>query len=101
MSGGASENALWWPPAKVAGRYLGPYLAGIDTGEALHDVVEDHHPALELALQAADAAAGWRDYDSALRWLAVAERLNIVLPPLYAEKRVAWRGAAFSSSSST
>jgi sulfide:quinone oxidoreductase len=22
-----SENALWWPPSKVAGRYLAPYLA--------------------------------------------------------------------------
>jgi sulfide:quinone oxidoreductase len=25
----ASEGPLWWPPAKVAGRYLGPYLASI------------------------------------------------------------------------
>jgi sulfide:quinone oxidoreductase len=23
-----SENALWWPPSKVAGRYIAPYLAG-------------------------------------------------------------------------
>jgi len=23
-----SEDALWWPPSKVAGRYLAPYLAG-------------------------------------------------------------------------
>jgi sulfide:quinone oxidoreductase len=23
----ASENALWWPPSKVAGKYLAPYLA--------------------------------------------------------------------------
>jgi hypothetical protein len=22
-----SEHALWWPPAKIAGRYLAPYLA--------------------------------------------------------------------------
>ena len=33
LSGGAGETAevsttaLWWPPAKIAGRYLGPYLA--------------------------------------------------------------------------
>jgi len=29
-SGGASSaagQALWWPPAKIAGRYLAPYLA--------------------------------------------------------------------------
>ena len=23
-----SEEALWWPPSKVAGKYLAPYLAG-------------------------------------------------------------------------
>jgi sulfide:quinone oxidoreductase len=23
-----SDHALWWPPAKIAGRYLAPYLAG-------------------------------------------------------------------------
>jgi sulfide:quinone oxidoreductase len=22
-----SEEPLWWPPAKIVGRYLGPYLA--------------------------------------------------------------------------
>lgn len=33
ISGGAGENIavdtepLWWPPAKIAGRYIGPYLA--------------------------------------------------------------------------
>lgn len=24
--GGVSEQALWWPPSKIAGRYLSPYL---------------------------------------------------------------------------
>ena len=24
----ASDHSLWWPPAKIAGRYLAPYLAG-------------------------------------------------------------------------
>jgi sulfide:quinone oxidoreductase len=28
-----SEEALWWPPNKLAGRYLAPYLSG-QTGEA-------------------------------------------------------------------
>jgi sulfide:quinone oxidoreductase len=27
-SGAASARPLWWPPAKIAGRYLGPYLSG-------------------------------------------------------------------------
>lgn len=26
----ASDHALWWPPGKIAGAYLGPYLAGPD-----------------------------------------------------------------------
>lgn len=25
---GVSDSTLWWPPSKVAGMYLGPYLAG-------------------------------------------------------------------------
>jgi sulfide:quinone oxidoreductase len=28
--GEAKRHALWWPPTKVAGRYLAPYLAGLD-----------------------------------------------------------------------
>ena len=27
-----SDHILWWPPTKVAGRYLAPYLAGRETG---------------------------------------------------------------------
>jgi sulfide:quinone oxidoreductase len=27
-SGAASARPLWWPPAKIAGHYLGPYLGG-------------------------------------------------------------------------
>lgn len=29
----ASEGSLWWPPAKIAGKYLGPYLASIAEDE--------------------------------------------------------------------
>lgn len=29
-----SEHALWWPPSKVAGRYLAPYLATLDASLA-------------------------------------------------------------------
>jgi sulfide:quinone oxidoreductase len=89
--GGASEDALWWPPAKIAGRYLAPFLAGDEQMVPLHDVHADHHPGLELALDAADAAATWDDYESALRWLSVAEQLNIVLPSGWDAKRSAWQ----------
>ena len=41
MTGGrdaVGEHVLWWPPTKVAGRYLAPYLAGRETGTvAPHD----------------------------------------------------------------
>lgn len=33
--GGASLDYLWWPPGKVAGRYLGPWLAGTQPAESL------------------------------------------------------------------
>jgi sulfide:quinone oxidoreductase len=29
-TGAADSRALWWPPAKVAGRYLAPYLAALE-----------------------------------------------------------------------
>jgi sulfide:quinone oxidoreductase len=104
-SSAESTAALWWPPAKVAGRHLAPYLAksGIEVSledlEPLHDesreeAEEDQREALELALAAADADARWRDYAAALRWLDVAQDLNIGLPTEYAEKREEWDAAA-------
>jgi sulfide:quinone oxidoreductase len=32
--GAVSDRPLWWPPGKVAGRWLGPYLAARDAGGA-------------------------------------------------------------------
>jgi sulfide:quinone oxidoreductase len=96
--GDPSPDALWWPPAKIAGRYLGPYLAGAETnpsGGPLEDLSSAHagseRETLGLAFEAADADAGWGDYGSALRWLSVAERLGLVLPSEYAAKREQWR----------
>ena len=31
--GEAQRHALWWPPTKVAGRYLAPYLAAQEEAE--------------------------------------------------------------------
>jgi sulfide:quinone oxidoreductase len=100
----AGRSVLWWPPGKIAARYLAPYIAArtqggapppLDDVEALFgeeaEVAEaDRTAALELALTAADADAGWRDYESALKWLGVAEKLNVTLPPVYAKKREDW-----------
>jgi len=31
--GEAERHALWWPPTKIAGRYLAPYLASLDEAD--------------------------------------------------------------------
>jgi sulfide:quinone oxidoreductase len=52
ISGGAgddstvSDDALWWPPNKLAGRYLAPYLSS-KTGEA-GDVMPQDQAAIEV-----------------------------------------------------
>jgi sulfide:quinone oxidoreductase len=45
--GHASEHALWWPPSKIAGRRLGPYLAERDEAVRLGE----EPPAAGLAVQ--------------------------------------------------
>ena len=103
----AGRSVLWWPPGKIAARHLAPYLAGrteggqppplddVETllGEEPEAAEAQRTAALELAYAAADADAGWGDYDSALKWLEVAEKLNVTLPPAYAVKRDEWSRA--------
>jgi sulfide:quinone oxidoreductase len=76
-------RALWWPPGKIAGRYLSPYLGGF----AQHD----HDAALDMALRAADDEARGGSEWTALEWLQVAERLGGALPPQYVTKRRRWQ----------
>jgi sulfide:quinone oxidoreductase len=96
--------SLWWPPVKVAGTYLGPYLArklGDDPGgEELADLSPSgdetgEHAELEqslaLVLSAADADAAVGDFEGALRWLAFAEDLDFVIPAAYVTRRYEWR----------
>jgi hypothetical protein len=87
---------LWSPPAKIAARYLGPYLAAGGDDRQLQDIPRAHfdseRESLALAFEAADADAKWGDLSSALRWLSVAERLGLVLPEDYADKRERWSG---------
>jgi sulfide:quinone oxidoreductase len=100
----AAGQALWWPPAKIAGRYLAPYLATARPVPLGAGVLADRVPvpgppvsegelqdALDLALLLADTDARWGDYDSALNALDAAEALHGVLPPEYEAKRRAWR----------
>jgi hypothetical protein len=37
-----SADALWWPPSKLCGRYLAPYLSN-QTGEAADVMPQDEH----------------------------------------------------------
>jgi sulfide:quinone oxidoreductase len=51
-------HALWWPPTKIAGRYLSPYLAARDEGATPGEapVVPDGHAVeLDLHHEVADA----------------------------------------------
>ena len=100
-----SVTPLWWPPAKVAAKHLAPYLSKRGLGgsfedlEPLHgegreEAEQDQREAVDLALTAADADAGGGHYRAALRWLDVAQELNLGLPEKYAEKRRDWQAAA-------
>src|SRR6516165_5037430 len=96
----AAGQALWWPPAKIAGRYLAPYLATARPSPLSSGLLEDRVPipgprvpdeeyvdALALALLLADCDARWGDYPSALNALDAAEALQGALPPEYEAKR--------------
>jgi sulfide:quinone oxidoreductase len=102
-----AANPLWWPPSKIAGRYLAPYLAGhnpLIRDETLQDrppstqdparLQESHDEARELALTFAEHDAADRHFTSALQWLEVIERLDGVLPPGYLHKRAEWQDHA-------
>ncbi len=97
---GELRAPLWWPPAKVAGRLLAPYLSKrldllFDDDELLDLPLEaqrdaDQREAHELALRWADLDAGNGDLRRALHWLDVAEGLELALPEEYVEKREQW-----------
>jgi len=91
--GSWSYGALWWPPGKVAGRYLTRFVAtATASGRTLDDLPASVGPdGSGLILQAAeeDAAAG--DYESAARALDDAEAWLGPLSERANERRDAWR----------
>jgi sulfide:quinone oxidoreductase len=106
----AAGQPLWWPPAKIAGRYLGSFLATARpqplTAALLADRVAVPGPpvsevefedALELALLLADCDARWGDYGAALSALDAAQSLQGFLPPAYEAKRREWHAAAHNA----
>jgi hypothetical protein len=99
-----SSRALWWPPAKVAGRHLAPLLspsepAGGGAG-LLQDLPEgpgggqpDAENAGELTLMLAREDADRGDYEQALRALDTAESLiDEGLSPEWERTRTLWQG---------
>jgi sulfide:quinone oxidoreductase len=102
LSGEVSSRALWWPPGKVAGRYLAPYLGTARPtnlgGEPLHDrapsaasAAPDRDAAFQLALLLAEEDARSGDYRAALHALDAAAALaGGVLPEEWAESRSRW-----------
>jgi sulfide:quinone oxidoreductase len=107
VEGEVSARALWWPPGKVAGRYLAPLLATarpvplragpmVDRGwrPPSGGQDDDRGAALELALLLADQDAAVGDFTQAVHALDAAFTLaGGVLPPGYAAKRTEWERA--------
>lgn len=99
----STGTGLWWPQTKIAGHFLGPYLANAlgeaSTGELvdLHPpddeagATDDHRLGVELILAATDADARAGDFAGALGWLSLVERLNLVIPASYVALRDDWR----------
>ena len=94
-----SRSPLWWPPGKVAARYLAPYLADsvharlsgddelLDRPAPAATDDDELEAARDMALALADDAAAAGEDEQALRWLDAAETVAGVLPPDYVAKR--------------
>ena len=48
--GEAQRHALFWPPTKIAGRYLSPYLAELDRAQAIGEVPQPDGQPIDLDL---------------------------------------------------
>jgi sulfide:quinone oxidoreductase len=49
--GSAVRRALWWPPTKIAGRYLSPYLAALQGTDTVDESPRPDGHAVELDLE--------------------------------------------------
>ena len=64
-----------------------------ESGDRTHLLVHEHEAVLEMSFAGAEVEAAAGKYAMALRWLAVAERLGLMLPPEQALRREQWRQA--------
>jgi sulfide:quinone oxidoreductase len=101
-----SFQPLWWPPGKIAGRHLTPYLSGPDglalTRSPLTDRPAPEEPegaeragaeereAIDLLLELADANARTGSFDFALKCLDAAEDVGGPLPEQRQADRRRW-----------
>ncbi len=91
--GTSSHGALWWPPGKVAGRYLTSFLStATATGRPLEDRAAGAGPeGLELILLAAEQEAAAGHHEAAAQALDDAENWLGPLPEHASERRDSWR----------
>jgi sulfide:quinone oxidoreductase len=100
----ATRRALWWPPGKIAGRYLASLLATarppllataqLQDFEVPGGVEDDRQDARELALLLADEEAAMGDFAQAVHALDAAAALTGgVVPSEWAERRDRWMAA--------
>jgi sulfide:quinone oxidoreductase len=103
--GETSTRALWWPPAKVAGRYLGPYLSSARPRALGSEPLRDRTPAASaaggdedafaLAVLVAEEDARLGDFVQAVHALDAAAALRGgILPEELAAKQKAWAAEA-------
>jgi len=94
-----SHRTLWWPPGKIAGRYIAPLLATARPPVLAAAPLQDYRAApaadaRDLALLLADEEAAMGDYAQALRALdAAASLAGGELPADWAERRETWETA--------
>jgi len=88
--GTVSHGALWWPPAKVAGRYLTRFVAA--SAAAFEDrAAGPELDGIDLVAQAAEEDAATGDLESAVLALDDAEAWLGPLPTAIARRRDEWR----------
>jgi sulfide:quinone oxidoreductase len=101
---------LWWPPGKIAGRHLAPYLARPGDPELMHSTLtdrpapaepetseqarEEEREAVELLLELADANARRGSFDFAVKCLDAAEDVGGPLPAAKQRERREWEQLA-------
>ena len=101
-----SYQPLWWPPGKIAGRHLAPYLAAPDDPaltrvpladrdapegpESPESAAAEEREAVELLLELADANARRGAFDFAVKCLDAAEDVGGPLPRERQDARRSW-----------